>query len=76
MIRFHLRRCIDDYEFRTRQTLTLVQLSDATGIHRATLSKLLHERGCNVTTDVVDRLCKYFGVGINELMELLPDENS
>jgi putative transcriptional regulator len=74
MIRFHLRRCIDDYEFRTGQTLTLIQLSDATGIHRATLSKLLHERGCNVTTEVIARLCKFFGVGITDLMELLPDE--
>lgn len=76
MIRFHLRRCIDDFEFRSRQTLTLVQLSEATGIHRATLSKLLHEHGCNVTTDVVDRLCQFFGVGINDLMELLPDEKT
>lgn len=73
MIRFHLRRCIDDYEFRTGNALTLVQLSEATGIHRATLSKLVHEKGCNVTTDVVDRLCQFFGVELNQLMELLPD---
>ena len=72
MIRFHLRRCIDDYEFRTGQSLTLIQLADATGVHRATLSKMLHERGCNVTTDVIDKLCDFFDVSVSALIEHLP----
>ena len=74
MIRFHLRRCIDDYEFRTGQPLTLIQLADATGVHRATLSKMLLERGSNLTTDVIDRLCIFFDVPVQQLMEHVPSE--
>lgn len=72
MIRFHLRRCIDDYEFSTGKSLTLIQLAEVTGVHRATLSKMLHERGCNVTTDVIDKLCTFFNVDVSALMEYLP----
>lgn len=76
MIRFHLRRCIDDYEFRTGTSLTLLQLAEATGVHRATLSKMVHDKQCNVTTDVVAKLCHFLGVGLSELMELLPNEHN
>jgi putative transcriptional regulator len=66
---------MDDYEFKNDTTLTIMQLAESTEIHRATLSKMLHERGCNVTTDVIDRLCTFFGVPIQQLMEHLPSEH-
>jgi putative transcriptional regulator len=74
MIRYHLRRCMDDYEFKNGTTLTIMQLAETTGIHRATLSKMLHERGCNITTEVINRLCTFFGVPVHQLMEHIPSE--
>jgi putative transcriptional regulator len=65
---------MDDYEFKNDTTLTIIQLADATGIHRATLSKMLHERGCNITTGVIDRLCSFFDVSVQQLMEHIPSE--
>lgn len=76
MIRYHLRRCMDDYEFKNDTTLTIIQLAEATGIHRATLSKMLHERGSNLTTDVIDRLCTFFDVPVQQLMEHVPSEQN
>lgn len=72
MIRYHLRRCMDNYTFRNGSTLTIIELAESTGIHRATLSKMLNERGCNITTDVIDRLCAFFDVPVQELMEHIP----
>lgn len=76
MIRYHLRRCMDDYSFKNGNTLTIMQLAESTGIHRATLSKMLNDRHCNITTDVIDRLCEFFGVPVHQLMEHIPSEQA
>lgn len=41
-----------------------------------TLSKLVNQHGANVQTDVIDKLCTYFGCGVEMLIEHLPDEDS
>ena len=45
MIKFHLARLILDYEERNQRRLTLVELAEATGIARPTLSKMQSPRG-------------------------------
>ena len=39
-----------------------------------TLSKLANQHGANVQTDVLDKLCAYFGCRIEDLVEHVPDE--
>ena len=72
MLRFKLREKIADYEFHERKRLQLQDLAAATGLNRMTLSKLVNQRGPNVQTDVLDKLCCYFECRIEELVEHVP----
>lgn len=55
MIRFKLRERIADREFREDRRITLLEVAEATGIGRITLSRML-KRGAVVRTDTLDRL--------------------
>lgn len=74
MIRFRLRERVADLSFRTGERVTLEQVAEATGIHRVTLSKISSNRGYNTSTDIVDKLCKFFGCTTGEIVEYVPDE--
>ncbi|MGQ0622104.1 MAG: helix-turn-helix domain-containing protein [Panacagrimonas sp.] len=69
MIRYRLKELIADREFRERRVITLTEISEATGIHRATLSKLANTPGYSTVTDNVDKLCSYFQCPIEALMQ-------
>lgn len=73
VIRFRLKELLADLEFREKRVITLGEVAAATGIHRATLSKIANEAGCNTVTDNLDRLCKFFGCRIEQLIEHVPD---
>lgn len=73
MLRFRLKELIAEKEFRENRVVTLVEIADATHIHRMTLSKLANHRGYNPTADVLDRLCSYFGCKIEQLVEHIPE---
>jgi DNA-binding Xre family transcriptional regulator len=72
MLRFRLKELLAEKEFREGRVITMVEVADATGIHRMTLSKLSNHRGYNATADVLDRLCSYFGCRIEQLVEHIP----
>lgn len=74
MLRFKLSERIADKEFRERRRLTVLEVSQATGINRMTLSKLLNQHGANVQTDNLDRLCKYFACTVGDLVEFVDEE--
>ncbi|WP_194334989.1 helix-turn-helix transcriptional regulator [Mariprofundus sp. KV] len=61
-------------EFKLGRRVTLDEISAATGIHRTTLSKISSQRGYNMTTDNIDKLCVFFKCPIEKLMEHLPDQ--
>ena len=73
MLRFKLRERIADLEFRERRRVQLKDIAEATGLNRMTLSKLVNQHGANVQTDVVDKLCSYFGCPIEQLVEHIPE---
>ena len=60
MIRFRLSELIADKAFKERRVVPLTEVAEGTGIHRATLSKVLNQPGTNVGTDIIDKLCRYF----------------
>ncbi|TXH57808.1 MAG: XRE family transcriptional regulator [Desulfurellales bacterium] len=76
MIRFRLTELIADKAFRERRVLSLTEVAEATGIHRATLSKVANQPGANVGTDIVDKLCRYFGCQPGELLTYLDDSGA
>jgi len=73
MLRFRLKELIADKEFREGRVITMLEVANATGVHRMTLSKLANNRGYNPTAEVLDRLCTFFGCPIQDLVEHLPD---
>lgn len=73
MLRFKLRERIADMEFKERRRVTIQEVAAATGLSRMTLSKLINEHGANIQTDALDRLCRYFGCGLDQLVEYVED---
>lgn len=55
------------------RVITMIEVANAIGVNRMTLSKLANQKGSNVTTDVLDRLCNYFGCRIEQLVEHIQD---
>ena len=45
----------------------------ADGINRSTLSKILNLKGYSTGTDVLDKLCAYFGRRIEDLVEYVAE---
>jgi putative transcriptional regulator len=74
MLRFRLKELIADKGFKEGRVVTMLQVAEATGVHRMTLSKLANHRGYNPTADVLDRLCTFFGCRIEQLVEHIPDD--
>jgi putative transcriptional regulator len=73
VIRFKLGEQLEKKQFRDSRRITLQEVSDETAINRSTLSKLLNQKGYSTGTDVLDRLCSYFGCGIADLVEHVPE---
>jgi putative transcriptional regulator len=76
MLRFRLKELLAEREFQEGRVITMVEVANAIGIHRMTLSKLSNHRGYNPTADVLDRLCSYFNCKIEQLVEHIPDTPS
>ena len=48
------------------------EFRDFVGISYSTISKL--EKGENTTVEVLEKICLKLGCGINDIMEILPDD--
>ena len=48
------------------------EFRDFVGISYSTMSKL--EKGENTTVEVIEKICLKLGCGINDIMEILPDD--
>lgn len=68
MIRFRLTEMIADKAFKERRVVPLSEVADATGIHRATLSKMANRPGANIGTDIINKLCSYFSCQPGDLL--------
>ena len=74
MIRFRLAELIADKAFRERRVVPLTEVAEATGIHRATLSKMANQPGANIGTDIIDKLCRFFVCQPGDLLTYIEDE--
>lgn len=72
MIRFCLKELLAEKGFQENRRVTLDEVSQATGIHRTTLSKIANQRGYNTGTENVDRLCEFFGCKVEDVIEYVP----
>ncbi len=69
MIRFKLAEQIEKKQFIEGRRITVMEVSEASGVNRMTLSKILNQKGYSTGTDVLDRLCAYFGCRVEDLLE-------
>lgn len=72
MIRYRIKELLAEKAFQERRVVTLAEVAEATGIHRATLSKIANSPGYNTGTENLDRLCTFFNCKIEQLIEHLP----
>ncbi|WP_298159336.1 helix-turn-helix transcriptional regulator [Ferrovum sp.] len=54
--------------------MTISELSDATGINRGTLSKMVNQKGYSTVTGNIDQLCKFFNCKVGDIMEFIPED--
>lgn len=69
MIRIKLKQLLDDKAFREGRRITLNEVSEASGIARATLNRIANTPGYNTTTANLDALCRYLECTPGDLLE-------
>lgn len=74
MLRYLIKERMSDKGFDRGHKLTFEEVAEATGIHRTTLSKIANKKGYTTNTDVLDKLCKYFGVRIEKIVKYIDDD--
>lgn len=74
MIRFRVVELIADKSFAARRTVSLNEVAAGSGVHRATLSKMINQPGVNVGSDVIDKLCRYFACQPGDVMQFVVDQ--
>ncbi len=73
MIRVLLKKLLDEKSFREKRKITLNEVSAATGVSRATLTRVSNIPGYNTNTDTVDALCRYFDCEPGDLLRFYKD---
>ena len=76
MIRYRLKELIADRAFRLGRIVTMDEVARETGLHRMTLSRMANIRGYVTRTDILDKLCEYFGCRLEELAQHIPSEHA
>ena len=61
-------------QFSGGQRVTISERSDATGINRGTLSKMVNQKGYSTVTGNIDQLCKFFNCKVGDIMEFIPED--
>lgn len=72
VIRYKLKERMADKEFQECRRISLIEIAEATGIGRITLSRILNHRS-DVRTGTLDRLCAYFGCRLEDIAEYVPN---
>lgn len=76
MIRFYLQKMISEKQFREGRRITMAEITEATGINRVTLSKMINQKGYSTVTDNLDKLCKFFDCRLEDIAEYVSDHDS
>ncbi len=73
MIRILLIKLLDEKSFQEKRRITLSEVSEKTGISRATLTRIANIPGNVTNTDTINALCKYFACQPGELLSYVED---
>ena len=67
MIKCHLSRLMGE------RKLKVSDVARDTGLHRNTVALLYHETATRVDLPAVEALCRYFGIQVGDLFEVVDD---
>ena len=76
MIRYHLKRLLADLEFNEKRRIGLTELSEKTGIHLSTLSRIANQKASNTTIGSIEKICLFLNCEIQELIEFIPEDEN
>jgi putative transcriptional regulator len=74
MIRFKLKELLAEKAFKDKRRITLSEVSEETGIHRTTLSKISNQLNYNTTTENLEKLCAYFECSVCDVAEYIDEK--
>ncbi len=74
MIRFYLQKMISEKQYREDRRITMAEITEATGINRVTLSKMINQKGYSTVTDNLDKLCKFFDCKLEDIAEYVSED--
>lgn len=69
MIRVLLVQKLDDKSFAEGRKIALKEVADNTGIGRATLTRIANKPDYVTSTEIIDKLCDYFGCEPGDLLQ-------
>jgi putative transcriptional regulator len=72
MIRVKLREALEAAEERLGERITYDQLSQLTGLSRATLEAIGSRPSYNPRLSTIDRLCEVLGCAVADILEIIP----
>ena len=72
MIHLQIKELIAARTAQWGRKITINELSEATGISRMTLNRMMRNEGYNTVTNHIDQLCSYFQCDLNELVRYVP----
>ena len=75
MIRIKYKHFLEDKKFRDKRKYTIADVTEMTGISRATLMRIANTPGYSAALDAIDALCKFFECTPGELLEYIPNED-
>lgn len=73
LIRFRLAELVAEKAFKERRVISFAEVSEEAGVHRSTLSKMAHQPGARIATDIIDKLCRYFACQPGDLMSFVDE---
>ena len=76
MIRYHLKQLVADLEFKLGRRISLKEISDETGIHLSTLSRIANQKAPNTTIGNLEKICFFLDCQIQDLVEFIPEDQA
>lgn len=63
-------------ELLFERRLKVADVARATTLSKTTLHKLYNEESTRIDFDTIDQICKFLGVGVGDLLQYIPPEET
>ena len=70
LVKIHLSRILGE------KRMSQKELSEKTGIRRATINEMYHELVERINLDYLSKMCEVLNVKIEDILEYIPDKNT